>query len=340
MSTAFGHGHVSASYVNLLFDWLAAAHPQLLLRMPYNRPQAGELNRIDVQTWAEMLEWVHQQLGDPAMPLHVAATVRPANMGLLGYVASCCNNLGEAFARLQQFEGLVYSVNALTVVSVEERLVLRWDKARGRPGHWVDSLAIAVLVAFTNRLIEHPVYPIRVQFINPSPCNAMDFEAFFHCKVAFGGEFTEVEWPAALLQTPLKSPDQVMRAMLDAQAEALLRQVRASEEGIPGFQRALQEAIGSGQPTLTEVAKRLCISSRTLQRRLLEQGYSFRDELERVRIEMAQRCLEAGELSLSDIANLLAYNDQSAFTHAFKRALGQSPAKFQRAKRQSALKGP
>ena len=76
------------------------------------------------------------------------------------------------------------------------------------------------------------------------------------------------------------------------------------------------------------------MSTRTLQRRLQEQGSSFRGELERVRVEMAKNCLEAGELSLADIASFLAYNDQSAFTHAFKRVTGASPAKYQRAKRQ------
>ncbi|WP_337241675.1 AraC family transcriptional regulator, partial [Proteus faecis] len=64
-----------------------------------------------------------------------------------------------------------------------------------------------------------------------------------------------------------------------------------------------------------------------------EQGSSFRDELEQVRVEMAKNCLQAGDLSLADIASLLAYNDQSAFTNAFKRVTGVSPAKYQRTKR-------
>ena len=118
-------GHISASYVNLLFDWLADAHPDIALRIPYARPLAGELNRIEVSRWQAMLEWAYHALQDPSMPLKIAAHVRPANMGLLGYVASCCTNLGEAFARLQQFENLVYSVNALAVGVDEDQIILR-----------------------------------------------------------------------------------------------------------------------------------------------------------------------------------------------------------------------
>ena len=327
-------GHISASYVNLLFDWLFNAHPEVAARMPFTRPVAGELNRIEVPQWQAMLDWTYQALSDPAMPLKIAAHVRPANMGLLGYVASCCSNLGEAFARLQQFENLVYSVNALEVALESDQIILRWGAERGRPGHWVDSVAIGVLVAFTQHLIAKPVYPRRVHFINPKPVNPGDFDAFFQCEVGFEGNCTEVVWPANLLEMPLKSPDHVRRSMLDQQACLLLRQVKAGEESIPGLQKALQESVTAGVPSLNEVARRLCVSTRTLQRRLQEQNSSFRDELEKVRVEMAKNCLQAGEFSLADIANFLAYNDQSAFTHAFKRVTGVSPAKYQRAKRQ------
>lgn len=323
-------GHVSASYVNLLFDWLDGVHPELSATMPFQRPAAGELNRVEVEQWQAMLDWTFQATQDPAMPLKVAAHVRPANMGLLGYVASCCNNLGEAFARLQQFENLVYSVNALNVALQGDQLILRWGAERSRPGHWVDSVAIGVLVAFTGHLIASPVRPLRVQFINPLPDNAADFNAFFNCQVNFGGDCTEVVWPVSLLEAPLKAPDQVMRTMLDHQAQLMLKQLKADEEAIPGLQKAIQESVTAGMPVLGEVARRLCMSARTLQRRLHGQRSSFRSRLEEVRIEMAKNCLEQGELTLADIANVLAYNDQSAFTHAFRRALGKSPAQYRR----------
>ena len=203
-------GHISASYVNLLFDWLASAHPAVAERMPFARPLAGELNRISVSEWQAMLQWTHEQVQDPAMPLKIAAHVRPANMGLLGYVASCCNNLGEAFARLQQFENLVYSVNSLQVNFSEDQLLLQWGAERGKPGHWVDSVAIGVLVAFTRHLVAVPVDPLKVQFINAEPGNKEDFRAFFGCDVHFNQQVTEVVWPVTLLDAPLKSADSVM----------------------------------------------------------------------------------------------------------------------------------
>ena len=239
----------------------------------------------------------------------------------------------KRFARLQQFENLVYSVNSLQVVFSEEQLILQWGAERGKPGHWVDSVAIGVLVAFTRHLVAVPVNPLKVQFINPEPSNLEDFRTFFGCcNVHFNTQITEVVWPVSLLDAPLKSPDSVMRAMLDQQAQLLLSQVKADEETIPGLQKALQESVSAGLPNLNEVARRLCTSGRSLQRAFAAaRQQAFGRSLKRCGVDMAKNCLEAGNLSLADIANLLAYNDQSAFTHAFKRLTGSSPAKYRRA---------
>ncbi|MCQ8897263.1 AraC family transcriptional regulator ligand-binding domain-containing protein [Limnobacter humi] len=325
-------GHISASYVNLLFDWLELAHPDLARQIPFDRPSPGDLNRVPVADWQPMLAWVDQQLKDPDMPLRVAASVKTANTGLLGYMASCCATLGEAFARLQQFEHLIYSVNALQVQFDGGLLCLRWGAERGKPGHWVDSVAIGVLVSFTGSLVDQPVPLTHVCFVNPPPVNVAYFERFFGCPVLFDQPYTEVAMPDSVLQWSLKSPDAALRQLLDQQAEQLLARVPEQLEAMPGLQRAIQDSVLAGLPMLEEVAKRLCMSARTLQRHLQSQGMTFRGELEKVRIRMARHCLEKQDMSLVDLASFLGYNDQSAFTHAFKRAVGQSPAKYQKSR--------
>lgn len=327
-------GHISASYVNLLFDWLEAEYPQLLTDFAFSRPAPGELNRIKVSDWKAMLEAAQSLVQTPDLPLRIASRVKQANTGLLGYIAYCSQNLGEAFARFQQFQNLIYAVNAMEVSmdphSPNHSFILRWGQELGRPGHLVDSVAIAVLCAFTRHLVDAPVHPLRVSFINPLPSNPDDFQAFFSCAVHFDAPFTEVEFSQDILAMPMRTPDAVMRQLLDQQAEQLLAKVKVGAEPIVGLRRAIQDSVGAGLPFIEQVASRLCMSTRTLQRRLLQAGLSFRDELESVRVEMAKNCLRSDELTLPDVASLLGYNDQSAFTNAFKRAVGQTPAKYRK----------
>jgi AraC-like DNA-binding protein len=91
-----------------------------------------------------------------------------------------------------------------------------------------------------------------------------------------------------------------------------------------------QELITTHHPNIEGVARALGTSPRTLQRRLLEEGTSFRDVVEEVRAELARRYL--GErVALHDVAFRLGYAEVSAFLRAFKRWTGMTPTQFRRA---------
>jgi AraC-like DNA-binding protein len=73
------------------------------------------------------------------------------------------------------------------------------------------------------------------------------------------------------------------------------------------------EILASGQCTMTDVAQRLAVSTRTLQRRLQEEKTSFQQELSNLRAELANQYLVNTHYSSAEIAFLLGYNDASSF---------------------------
>ncbi len=79
-----------------------------------------------------------------------------------------------------------------------------------------------------------------------------------------------------------------------------------------------------GKARAQEIARRLGLSHRTLARRLADEGLSFSQVLDELKLDLARRYLDDG-LPISRIAWLLGYREVSAFTHAFKRWTGQSP---------------
>lgn len=86
--------------------------------------------------------------------------------------------------------------------------------------------------------------------------------------------------------------------------------------------------LGTGEPSLKNLSQILNIPSRTLQRRLREKGMSFKELLEDSRKQLAKDYLKNKHLSLTDIAFLLAYSEQSAFTRAFKAWFSRSPKDY------------
>jgi AraC-like DNA-binding protein len=80
--------------------------------------------------------------------------------------------------------------------------------------------------------------------------------------------------------------------------------------------------------SLASVSEQLKIPQRTLRRRLLEEGTSFRDIGEHLRTELAVKYLRDTDLSVEDIAFALGFSDAANFRHAFHRWTGKSPNEF------------
>ena len=70
------------------------------------------------------------------------------------------------------------------------------------------------------------------------------------------------------------------------------------------------------------------MSPRTLQRKLRLEQSSFADVLDRTRKHFASCYLQERGLQLTEIAYLLGFSEQSAFTRAFQRWYGVSPTQY------------
>ena len=81
-------------------------------------------------------------------------------------------------------------------------------------------------------------------------------------------------------------------------------------------------------PTIEQAAEQLNLSTRTLRRRLKEEGCSFRELLNEVRFQMARDYLTETRLPLSEISWLLGYTEPGNFSHAFNRWCGLTPRAY------------
>ena len=81
-------------------------------------------------------------------------------------------------------------------------------------------------------------------------------------------------------------------------------------------------------PTLTECAKVLNISTKTLQRYLQQQGVEFQALKQKISTERAIDLLENSNFTITHIAYELGYSNPANFTRAFNKVLGCSPQSY------------
>ena len=92
--------------------------------------------------------------------------------------------------------------------------------------------------------------------------------------------------------------------------------------------QAVSAELPTGGVDQERIARRLGLSTRTLQRRLSEVETSFQDVLEQTRRDVAMRMLRDRSASVFDVAYMLGYADTPSFYRAFKRWTGQTPQKY------------
>lgn len=92
----------------------------------------------------------------------------------------------------------------------------------------------------------------------------------------------------------------------------------------------LREWLPYGEISVEGVAAYLRMSTRTLQRRLRDWGFSFEEMVDDLRHAEAVRRLAIGQESMMEIAFVLGYSDQAHFTRAFRRWTGMAPRDYAR----------
>ena len=322
---------VTGAWTGLLRDWLDAEQLAALeIRTALAR--WSQEDNVPVPVWRDMLERAVALVPKQVAPeLAIGTCVTPAHVGVLGYLVLASDTLGEAMLAYQRYEKLFYGVSLAEVVALDDQIELRWPQSSGDLGQLGDGVAIAALLTFLRRQTETPPPLTQVSFHHPvSAAAKAAYESFFGCPVLFEDAFVSVRFPAAFLSVPMPRRDPTLRQLLDRQAQALLRALPGSSATEKILQQVLLRLLADGEPTLARAAKAMHLAPRTLQRRLAAHGLSWQQWLDRSREQLAEQYLADPSLTLSDIALLLGFSEQSAFTRAYRRWTGRSPGRQRR----------
>ena len=152
----------------------------------------------------------------------------------------------------------------------------------------------------------------EVAFPFDAPSYAGLARDLFKCEVRYGESWAGFTVPLAFADVPLKlaDPEAFRQAALICQRE--LDKLVENESIAGRVQRLLLEK-QNGFPSLQVAARLFHMTPRTLHRRLLDEGTSFRAILEEVRHKLAVEHVKSGRFSIEEIAYKLGYSDLANF---------------------------
>jgi AraC-like DNA-binding protein len=293
-------------------------------------------HRISAAAQSEFLECAAEALDDSAFGLHLAEAANPREAGLLFYVASAAKNLSESLALVERYCRIVNEAVRLQLRRAPDGVVVEFNVvglSRHRARQNVE-FGVAVISKGLREVVGRSICPTRVTFAHGRNSHLREFERFYRCPVEFAASSDQLSFSKETLALPLITGDPYLLEALQPLCEEAARERRT----VPGSLRnsvenEVQKLLPHGKVQRQTVAKALAMSTRTLSRRLADEGTAFDEVVDELRQSLALRFIKERDLSLSQIAWLIGYEGSTSFNRAFRRWTGHSPSAMRDEKR-------
>jgi AraC-like DNA-binding protein len=287
--------------------------------------------RLEVRTQIRLLELAAGELQDDLLGFHLARSFDLREIGLLYYVIASSERLEDALRDAERYSRILNEGIRLRFSLQDRAATIALDYVnvdRQADRHQIEFWLVA-LVRMCRQVTETRLAPSQLKMRHLRSETPPEFRTFFGCDVEFGADGDAVSFAAPFAALPVAGRDDYLNELLRRYAEEALahkspeRPILRSkvEEALPGL-------LPHGRAVAPEVARRLGMSSRTLSRKLGEEGTSFAEILDQLRAVLAKHYLDDETLPVSEIAWLLGYREVSSLTHAFKRWTGTTPRQF------------
>ena len=283
--------------------------------------------RIGAIAQGKLLEWAAEALEDSEFGLHLAQKANPREAGLLFYVASAAEDIGDALALAARYSRIVNEAVRLKLVRSSEGMGVE-IKFVGLPRHfaWQNiEFIIAVLIKGLREMAGRDLRPTQVTFALARDSDPGEFEDFFGCPVEFSALADRFDLSTETLAIPLVTKDEHLLEALQPICEEAAKERNTARGTLRSLvENEVQRLLPHGKANRQRVAKALGLSERTLSQRLAEENTSYEKVVDRLRHSLALQYIRDRSFSVAQIAWLLGYEGPTSFNHAFTRWTGRS----------------
>ena len=254
--------------------------------------------------------------------------------GVIGQAVITAPTLGAAFDLMTRYYSLTGLFLEIERQRVLDDIIVTFDTGYNDVPRQVKALICEALLASwtvcTKTLCGIDLPAKRLCFDYPEPAYSDRYREYFNCDIEFDSLRCAMIVDAEVVSLPTLTANPIVhqRAVNHCE-EALLRQGTV-QTVTNQTRRLIKLMINLPEASLDIVAARLNLSSRTLNRRLREEGVGFKTLLDEQRCQRACLLLMHSDYNLEQIAEQLGYSDPSNFRRAFKKWTGTTPTSYRK----------
>src|SRR5262245_32257283 len=323
----------SASTLRLFVEALQALGIDWRQVLRHGLVDPAELTHPDARIPQDRFQriWIaaREVSGDPCIGLHAGARIHAHAVNLLGYLLLSSATLGEGLRRVEHYQRVLTQEPWIALRESGSCVRVRVGAEHGDPAfRAIHAEYVAALVIHLLEWVsETRVDLVEACFEHEPACDRTDYQRTLHCPVKFGAGPSEIVLASETLERASLHADRALARAHEEFGQMLLAHERHPEVA-RRVRQALAERLEPEARDVASVARRLGMSARSLQRRLAEEGTSFRRLLDDERRKLARHHLERRATPIEAIAYLTGFSEASAFTRAVRRWFGRTPAQM------------
>jgi AraC-like DNA-binding protein len=290
---------------------------------------------VSTEEFFALYRGIAESSSDPAFGLTLGTEERVERYDPIKIAALSARSFRDAVGRLSRYKQLTCPEEIRVVERGNECAVqFVWILAHEQEPPLLVDVCFAWIIGLWHRGTGRPLNPKRVEFQRP-PAHREMYEAHFHSPVKFKSDQNALIFSKADMELPFVTYNADLLAAVAPQLEAELSEQLAHKTFTEQAKGILKQLLAGQRPGIQDLARELHLSTRTLQRRLTEQGITFQRLLDEARRELARHYLLHSSRELNETAYLLGYEDANSFFRAFHHWEGISPAQWRVLQRKS-----
>jgi len=293
----------------------------------------GDTTHISAAQQMRILENGLHLADTPAFGLHIGHRLQPASHGPMGYLVLSSHDVIGALRAYADFLPLRFPFSDVRITPEAEWLTCTLElkiEPSAEVRRVLQECFGLMLQSIVESVLGRELTEARIELKHPAPAYKSLYKDFFHTRVRFSRTESTFRIPAKLARMANISEHSDAYAVAQELCKTLLEQLPTARTSTADQVRRLILSGPLGTRTADDVAQAMYVTKRTLQRRLDQEGTSYREVIEKLNSELAARHLLDTNMTVEAVATLLGYYDTAAFRKAFRRWYGQSPGEYRR----------
>jgi AraC-like DNA-binding protein len=293
---------------------------------------AQDSSIVTDETYNNIIEYAIAVTKDPHLGLHMGEQLTLSAAGLIGQITQTCSTVKEALEYCCYFANLGCSALPMQLEPVGPHYKISlgfnplWpEKSPQAFRHTVLGTLVFTLQEFC-ALHKQRTHPLAIHLPWEPPTDLREYQRIFVAPIHFKTDEIAMVLHQNQVERKLLTADYNLLRLLVTHAEEKSKQLQKNQYPfVQKVRHLVLQLANPAFPTIEQIAAQLNLSIRSLQRRMKAESYSYGQLTEELRKEFALAYLKRADLSISDVAYLLGYTENSTFSRAFKRWQGVSP---------------